>query len=169
MFQTGHVADRMKSRRSNKNPSLLIGPVAQPTAKRNHPSLNHTETCSQLSCASPAIDFQNILGNPRQTELRRRSAGSSLLNDVNYPATNDSNPPENSSQLSDIPLTCRSSSFKCKSSPRHRNSSLYTYCISNLQRERDIPQERSRNIQAEVANNLPEMERGSTGTSPKHL
>lgn len=135
-----NVPDRSCCRQDEKQteqeepPQILIGPAAQPTAKRNHPSLIHTATCSQLSCASPTIDFQNIFSNSRQTELLRHSAASSLLNDVNYPATNDSNTPENSSELSDIPLPCRSSSFKCKSafiSPRHRNSSLYAYCISN--------------------------------------
>lgn len=61
------------------------------------------------------------------------SAGSCAMNDVNYSATNDSNTPENSAQLSDISLPCRSTSFKCKSAfipPRCRNSSLYTDCIS---------------------------------------
>lgn len=124
-----------ESRQSKKNPRRFLLDLQLNLQPRNkHPSLIHTATCSQLSCASPTINFKNILGNARQTEILRHSAGSSLLNDVNYLGTNDSNTPENSSELSDIPLPCRSSSFKCKSafiSPRHRNSSLHIYCISN--------------------------------------
>lgn len=112
----------------------LFGPAAQPAAERNHPSLIRTAACGQLSSASPTIDLQNIFSILRQTQVLRHSAGSSALNDVNYPATNDSNTPENSSEPSDTSLPCRSSSFKCKSafiSPRHRNSFLNTNCTSN--------------------------------------
>lgn len=125
MLQTGWKVDRARRTTTDS--------AAQPTVKWNHPSRIHSPIGNQLSCASPTIDFQNIFGNLRQTELLWHSAGSTPLNDVNYPPTNDSNTPENSSELSDIPLPCRSSSFKCKSafiSPRHRNSSLHTYCIS---------------------------------------
>lgn len=104
------------------------------TSSQAQPLLVHTEVCKLLSCASPTIDFQNTFSNPRQTQLLWHIAGSSPLNDVNYPATNDSNTPENSSELSDIALPCRSRSFKCKSAfifTRHRNSSLYTHSISN--------------------------------------
>lgn len=160
MSQTGHVADRMKSRQDPLQ--IFTRPPAQSTAKRNLPSRIHTVTYNLLSCASPAIDFQNIFGNLRQTEVLRHSAGSSPLNDVNYPATNDSNTPENVFEISDIHLPCRSYSFKCKSgfiSPRHKNSSLCTHCISNWQRERETYLKKEAWTYGLVANNLPKTEK----------
>lgn len=93
-----------------------------------HPSL------IQPSPASPMIDFQNSVGNPRQTQLLRHGTGSDALNDVNYLATNDSNTPERSSEQSDTSLPCRFKPFKCKStcdSPRRHNSCLSSKCTSN--------------------------------------
>lgn len=80
--------------------------------------------------------------SPRQTQLLWHGAGSSHMNDVNYPATNDSNTPESSRQRSDIPLLCKSGSFKCKSAfifPGYRNPSLYSNRISNRQIETGGP------------------------------
>ncbi len=120
----------------------------------NHTSLIHTALCRQFSFASPTIDFQNIFNNLRQTELLRHVAGSSALNDVNYPATNDSNTPENSSELSDFPYFADLSLLNAnlplfpqaeESLPAHL---LY---IKLGERKRDIPQERSMNTLSQVA------------------
>lgn len=147
---------------------VMLQTEAEPQLNPNQVKPSVSDPHSRLQPAffcSPTIDSENIFSNLRQTQLLCQSAaGSRALNDVNYPATNDSNTPENRPPLSDIPLPCRSHSFKCKSafiSPRCRNSSLLYIKLEESERERDIPQDSSVNIQSRVADNLREEEKGS--------
>lgn len=122
MLQTGWTADR--ARRTNSDSYW--------TCSSTYSQVKPSQQCAaSFLVPLPQSIFKTLV---IWGKLLQYSAGSSPLTDVNYPETNDSNTPENSPELSDIPLPCRSSSFKCKSayiSPRQRNSSVHTYCISN--------------------------------------
>lgn len=172
MSQTGHVADRMKSRRRNKNnwsffldlklnlrPSETIHlwftqqyaasflvPFLQSIFKI-YSVIGGKQNASNIVLAASLWMMSIIL--QQMTAIHLRTA----LSYLTYP------------YLADLAL----SNANLPLFPPGTGIPPCTPTVYQNGREKDIAQERSMNIQSKVANNLPKTKRGSTWTSLRRL